>query len=190
MRRSRRALAGAVTVQAHDSTGTRNVLDPRRMRDTARAALLAAFVASCAPSPPSEPSPRSTVDLLIRGGIVYDGGGSEVLLGRRRDRRRQHRRRGSRPDARAARDTLDARGMAVAPGFINMLSWGFDELLPGRQGRERPAPGRHAGDLRRRAVAGPGQRASRPRAARPGRHARIRGASARRWTLSSRAACP
>ncbi len=98
------------------------------MRNLARATLLAAFTAGCTPSPPSQPFPSSTADLLIRGGTVYDGSGgmpysadlviagdSVVAVDR-----------GGRS---VARDTLDARGMAVAPGFINMLSWGFDELL-------------------------------------------------------------
>ena len=103
------------------------------MRGLARAALAAATFAGCAPSPPSEPSPRSAADLLVRGGTVYDGSGGKpyaadiaiagdsiVAVDR-----------GGRT---SARDTLDARGLAVAPGFINMLSWGFDELLQDGRG--------------------------------------------------------
>jgi len=33
-----------------------------------------------------------------------------------------------------ARDTINAQGMAVAPGFVNMLSWGYDELLTDGRG--------------------------------------------------------
>ena len=39
-----------------------------------RPVLLAAFLAACAPSSSSAPSPKSA-DLLIRGGTVYDGDG-------------------------------------------------------------------------------------------------------------------
>ena len=95
-------------------------------------ALLAVCAAACAPSAPSSPSP-SSADLLIRGGTVYDGSGGTpyaadvVIAGDSiaaidRERRAE------------ARDTLDAEGMAVAPGFINMLSWGFDELLQDGRG--------------------------------------------------------
>ncbi len=103
------------------------------MRGLARAALVAAAFAGCAPSPPSEPSPRSAADLLVLGGTVYDGSGAkpyaadiaiagDSIVAVDRGRRT------------SARDTLDARGLAVAPGFINMLSWGFDELLQDGRG--------------------------------------------------------
>src|SRR5262245_23748882 len=41
-----------------------------------RSALLALFLAACAPSSPSAPSPTSA-DLLVRGGTVYDGSGGK-----------------------------------------------------------------------------------------------------------------
>jgi N-acyl-D-amino-acid deacylase len=67
-------------------------------------------------------------DLLIRGGAVYDGSGGapvvgDVAIG---------------GDTIAAvgdvggwrgREELDARGLAVAPGFVNMLSWATESLL-------------------------------------------------------------
>ena len=97
-----------------------------------RPALLAALMAACAPSTSSAPSP-SSADLLIRGGTVYDGSGgtpysADVVIAGDSivaiDRGRRS----------AARDTLDASGLAVAPGFINMLSWGYDELLQDGRG--------------------------------------------------------
>ena len=69
-----------------------------------------------------------TFDLLIRNGMVYDGSGT---AGRRADvavRGERVAGVGDFRDARAAR-TLDADGMAVAPGFINMLSWSTESLL-------------------------------------------------------------
>ncbi|MDQ6654536.1 MAG: amidohydrolase family protein, partial [Verrucomicrobiota bacterium] len=67
-------------------------------------------------------------DYLIKGGTVYDGTGSE---GRRADVAV----RGDRVvgigdfDAARAANVIDATGMAVAPGFINMLSWSNESLI-------------------------------------------------------------
>ena len=67
-------------------------------------------------------------DVLIRGGTVYDGTGE---AGRRADV-------GVRGNTIAAigdltgaltAATVDATGLAVAPGFINMLSWSTESLL-------------------------------------------------------------
>ena len=67
-------------------------------------------------------------DVLLRGGTVYDGSGGP---GRRADV-------GIRGDTIAAvgdlasasaRTVVDAKGLAVAPGFINMLSWSTESLI-------------------------------------------------------------
>jgi N-acyl-D-aspartate/D-glutamate deacylase len=80
----------------------------------------------------------SPFDVVIRGGIVYDGTGSP---GRRADV-------GLRGDRIAAvgdlaslpaGSVIDASGLAVAPGFINMLSWSTESLL---------VDGRSQGELR------------------------------------------
>ena len=77
-------------------------------------------------------------DTLIRGGTVYDGTGAE---GRRADV-------GIRGDRIAvvgdlagaqAKTIVDASGLAVTPGFINMLSWATESLL---------VDGRSQGDVR------------------------------------------
>ena len=74
------------------------------------------------------PAPDGGYDVLVRGGTVYDGAGSP---GRRADV-------GIRGDtiaavgdlsAASARTVVDARGLAVAPGFINMLSWSTESLI-------------------------------------------------------------
>jgi N-acyl-D-amino-acid deacylase len=67
-------------------------------------------------------------DLIIRGGVLYDGrGGSPVegdvaiagdTIAAVGDLRDWH-----------GRDELDANGLAVAPGFVNMLSWATESLL-------------------------------------------------------------
>ncbi len=67
-------------------------------------------------------------DVLIKGGMVYDGTGRSprrvdvaikgdriVAIGNLRRAR--------------ARNVVDARGLAVAPGFINMLSWSTESLI-------------------------------------------------------------
>ena len=68
------------------------------------------------------------VDLLIRNAVIYDGSGADpfrgdvavvadriVALGRLSDT--------------IADRTVDAKGMALAPGFINVLSWATDSLI-------------------------------------------------------------
>ena len=76
-------------------------------------------------------------DLLIRNGTIYDGSGREP---RRADLLIKGDRivgMGDYGRVRAAQ-VVDAGGLAVAPGFINMLSWAVDDLL---------VDGRSMGDL-------------------------------------------
>jgi N-acyl-D-amino-acid deacylase len=86
--------------------------------------VLALAVAACsAPAPTGAPD----FDLKISNGQIYDGlGGAPyradiavsgdriVAIGR---------------DLGSAAQTIDATGLAVAPGFINMLSWATDSLI-------------------------------------------------------------
>jgi len=67
-------------------------------------------------------------DVIIKGGTVYDGTGEE---GRVTDIAiRGDRIAGVGDLAKAtATTTVDARGLAVAPGFINMLSWSTESLI-------------------------------------------------------------
>jgi len=74
------------------------------------------------------PGPQTPFDIVIRGGMVYDGTGA---AGRRTDV-------GIRGDRIAtvgdlsgasASTVIDAAGLAVTPGFINMLSWSTESLL-------------------------------------------------------------
>jgi N-acyl-D-amino-acid deacylase len=67
-------------------------------------------------------------DVLIRNGQIYDGSGSPSRsgsIGIRADRIAAI---GALENARASL-TIDATGLAVAPGFINMLSWADEPLL-------------------------------------------------------------
>ncbi len=67
-------------------------------------------------------------DVLIRDGVVYDGSGAEgrpADVGIRGDRVVAV---GDLTGAVAIR-TIDARGMAVTPGFINVLSWATESMI-------------------------------------------------------------
>lgn len=77
-------------------------------------------------------------DAIIRGGTVYDGSGSP---GRKADVAIRGDRIAAvgRLRAGAAKRVIDAAGLAVAPGFINMLSWATESLV---------ADGRSMGDIR------------------------------------------
>src|SRR5437016_5380264 len=67
-------------------------------------------------------------DVIIKNGAVYDGSGGEaqhVVLAIRGDRIAGV---GDYKNAKA-KTVIDARGLAVAPGFINMLSWSTESLI-------------------------------------------------------------
>jgi len=108
------------------------MLSPTRAaRWLATAALL---VVACVPLQRGTPGPQSTqtrvrvYDVVIRGGALYDGRGSP---GRVRDVAilgDSIAAIGTLSDARG-RIEVDARGLAVAPGFINMLSWANESLI-------------------------------------------------------------
>ncbi len=81
---------------------------------------------------------QSSYDVLIINGTVYDGAGN-------RPRRADVGVKGDRivavGDLKSAKATtvVDAQGLAVAPGFINMLSWAVDDLI---------VDGRSLGDIK------------------------------------------
>src|SRR5260221_2966507 len=77
-------------------------------------------------------------DVLIHDGMVYDGTGNApyvVDVGIRGDRIVAL----GKLDPKNARIVVDAKGRAVAPGFINMLSWSNESLI---------ADGRSQGEIR------------------------------------------
>lgn len=72
--------------------------------------------------------PAETYDLILRGGTLYDGSGKPPVVGDVAVRGDRIVAVGEVRNARGKVE-LDVRGLAVAPGFINMLSWATESLL-------------------------------------------------------------
>lgn len=70
----------------------------------------------------------SLYDVIIRNGLIYDGSGGTPFTGDVAIRGDKIVAIGHLADAKAKLE-IDARGLAVAPGFINMLSWATDSLI-------------------------------------------------------------
>src|SRR5687768_17255071 len=89
--------------------------------------------AACAPPAPRGPAPMAAYDLIISNGKIVDGSGNPwyygdvgirgdriVFVGPKGSLAREH-----------ARDRVDATGMVVAPGFIDIQSHSWGALLTG-----------------------------------------------------------
>jgi N-acyl-D-amino-acid deacylase len=74
------------------------------------------------------PAPSQQFDVIIKGGTVYDGTGAE---GRIADVAIRGDRIVGVGDFKntPAGNVIDAHGLAVAPGFVNMLSWSVESLI-------------------------------------------------------------
>src|SRR6266853_2859836 len=73
-------------------------------------------------------SADAPLDAIIKGGTVYDGTGGEGHVADVAIRGDRIAGVGDFTKA-SAKKTIDARGLAVAPGFINMLSWSNESLI-------------------------------------------------------------
>ncbi len=82
--------------------------------------IFCAGLAACTPQAPH--------DLILRGGTVYDGSGSEPFIGDVAIDGDKIVALGDIGDAIAAVD-IDVQGLAVAPGFVNMMSWANESLI-------------------------------------------------------------
>ena len=67
-------------------------------------------------------------DIIIRNGMIYDGNGGKPFKGDIAINADTIAAIGNLGDVQAI-ETIDAKGMAVAPGFINMLSWANESLI-------------------------------------------------------------
>lgn len=92
-----------------------------RIRRMSASLLLAALIGASAP-------PAADYDLLIRGGTLYDGSGAPGVVGDIAVKGDRIVHLGGKAPG-TAKETIDAQGLAVAPGFINMLSWANDSLI-------------------------------------------------------------
>jgi len=95
----------------------------RRLAALSLAAALAATAA---------PAQKPAYDLIIRGGSIYDGSGGPAVKGDVAIRAERIACVGACPGT--AAKVVDARGKAVAPGFINMLSWSNESLIQDGRG--------------------------------------------------------
>jgi N-acyl-D-amino-acid deacylase len=73
-------------------------------------------------------TPEENFDVIIRNGTIYDGTGAEP---RQADVAIRGDRIAGVGDFKSAKanKVIDAKGLAVAPGFINMLSWSTESLI-------------------------------------------------------------
>ena len=87
-----------------------------------------AFAATLLAACQAQPKQHVTYDLIIRHGVVYDGSGAAPLPADIGVRGQRIAKIGDLSHERASAE-IDAKGLAVAPGFINMLSWAPDSLF-------------------------------------------------------------
>jgi N-acyl-D-amino-acid deacylase len=89
--------------------------------------IIAAFVFAGSAAPP----PR--YDTVLRGGTIYDGSGSAPFVGDIALKGDRIVAVGRHVSGSARRD-IDVHGLAVAPGFVNMLSWANESLIADGRG--------------------------------------------------------
>src|SRR5262245_49622616 len=80
------------------------------------------FILACNSIPPQQ------YDTIIRNGMIYDGKGGKPYRADLAILNDTIAAIGDLKNATAQRE-IDAQGLAVAPGFINMLSWADKDLL-------------------------------------------------------------
>ena len=90
-------------------------------------ALLLAIAATAPPAHAAEPA-APVYDTILRGGTIYDGSGGKPYVGDVGVTGDRIAKVGDLGQA-TAKTVIDAKGLAVAPGFVNMLSWATESLL-------------------------------------------------------------
>jgi N-acyl-D-amino-acid deacylase len=97
--------------------------------------MVLVLLAGCAQTPATQPAAparqQHAYDLLIRNGTVFDGDGGPGFVADiaiRGDRIVAIGKSGGEIEGDAA-EVIDATGLAVTPGFINMLSWATETLI-------------------------------------------------------------
>ena len=86
------------------------------------------FLWSCTPGPVPSVPVIPVYDYIIRNGTIYDGSGSEGYVGDVAISGDRVNEIGLNLPGRGKKE-VDASGMAVTPGYINMLSWATESLI-------------------------------------------------------------
>src|SRR5688572_1719786 len=73
-------------------------------------------------------------DVILRGGTIYDGSGGKPYVGDVAIQGDRIAKVGE-LDKATGKTVIDVKGLAVAPGFINMLSWATDSLIHDGRGQ-------------------------------------------------------
>lgn len=74
------------------------------------------------------PLPAQQYDVILRGGTLYDGSGGMPRIGDVAIQGDRIAAVGDLGEAKGKRE-IDVKGLAVAPGFLNMLSWATESLI-------------------------------------------------------------
>lgn len=101
-----------------------------RVREAGRVVLAAAALAlgACTQEAAVQADAAPAYDVIIRGGTVYDGSGAPGVVEDVAISGDRIAALGDLSNARAAQ-VIDADGLAVAPGFVNVLSWANVSLI-------------------------------------------------------------
>jgi N-acyl-D-amino-acid deacylase len=85
---------------------------------------IAALLSSCGGDAPS----KRVYDLVLRGGTIYDGSGGQPFVGDLAIRGDVIVAIGDLGET-SGKKEIDVRGLAVAPGFVNMMCWANESLI-------------------------------------------------------------
>lgn len=93
-------------------------------------AVLCGLLLACQAQEPGEVAPAGThsYDIILRGGMIYDGSGEPGYVGDVALKGDMIAALGDVGDATAPVE-IDVQGLAVAPGFVNMMCWSNESLI-------------------------------------------------------------
>ncbi|MES2054715.1 MAG: D-aminoacylase [Pseudomonadota bacterium] len=98
-----------------------------------RAIAVALSATTLISATPARKPAAPAYDTVLKGGTIYDGLGGAGVIGDVAIKGDRIVYVGPKAPG-AARTTIDAKGLAVAPGFINMLSWAVESLIADGRG--------------------------------------------------------